>query len=201
MAFEVQIPSDTNYDDMDKSKYPVAGWYDCVLTDTGDDDKNGALYLKFDVTAGPFKGCEIKQLLFDPANADDEEKAKRTLQKYMAWAKRMGALTEAEFKAGTQPDWIRQIGSRYVMELEQSKPNSSGKQFVGPKYLGVYPPDHEGIPENVRAELHLPPSRAPHAPRAPATGGGKRGGSKATTPAANGTPAPAHQRAVDVSDL
>jgi hypothetical protein len=196
MAFEVQIPSDTNYDDMDKSRYPVAGWYDCVLSDTGDDDKNGALYLKFDVTTGPFKGCEIKQLLFDPANADDDEKAKRTLQKYMAWAKRMNALTAEEFAAGKQPDWIRQIGSRYVMELEQSKPNAAGKQFVGPKYLGVYPPDHEGIPESVRQELHLPPSRAPHAPAT----GGKRG-AKTTAPAANGTPAAGQQRAVDVSDL
>lgn len=211
MAFEVKFDGKDDFDNSDREKYiDQVGHYLCVLKDTRTDNDSGAEVLEFEVQAGPFIGCKINKFLNDPALQPDDKKAESATKIYKAWAKRMGAITEAEALAGGQPDFIRLIGNRYVLDTELGQVNPKGKQYVNPKYLGVYPIDHPKIPLQVRADLKLGPARElkPGETAAPAAGtaaaGTRAAGKVAGHPPAGAPGGPAGQAAagqVDVSDL
>lgn len=191
MGFKLNLGGMTP-DQADRENRAEPGWYRVKLKDTYEDDENGAQVLEFVVTDGPFAGTVVKQLLFNPDMAEDESRAKASADKATKWARRLGIAPDDAFgREDFEPDWISAIGNEYVLELERTKNKATGKEFTGPKYLGVYPLTHEKIPDKVRAELKLPPAVRKQ--------GNSGGGTHTTAPTA-GAAAPAAS-GVDVSDL
>lgn len=162
-AFKVNLEND-KADELDVMRNAVRGWYRANLEDVEDDEKNGGVYLVFNINHGIYKNCQYrpKAKVADPAMADSPANEKSRWQLIKTYGKRMGLISsEQAGKPGEiDVDFVDAIGREFVIEIEEdTKPRNDGTgnmTFASVKYAGVYPLNHDAIPNWVRKDLGLP---------------------------------------------
>lgn len=200
MGFALDFSSDDDLDKIDRGNSVEPGWYRAVLTDTSE-DKNGNQSMEWTVKGGASDGSKVFDTLVNPSNPETEKGQKFCAQRAKLYASRLGLLKGEELgQSSVELDWMQAIGGEYVLNLaldSYSDQQGNKREKVKPKFDGVFPLDHEKIPDAVRKALSLPPAR-------------KKGGAPPT--AGNTTPAapPAASQAaptagavpeVDISNL
>jgi len=154
-------------DDLDLSDYTAEsiekpdgvppGWYAAMVSDVSKDEKTGALLVKFEVVHGEHKGEFITERLWDPKRSDDQKKADTSRKRQVLWAKRLGLVRDEDFgKPGVRIDWSAATGRFYGIEVKERKykdKDDNEKIARNIDYAGVYPANHEKVPEELRKEL------------------------------------------------
>lgn len=171
-----------------------AGWYRATCDDHFEDTKGegGEYVLEFSVQAGAYAGKKLFYRFRDPASITGDSKKGKTEAERQKIAKARIGMLAARFglvspdqlgKPGARIDFDKTVGREMVLQVTD-QPTEGGGTFTGVAYAGVFPLDHEKIPDKVRKELSLPPARAksttPGVTAAPGTNGTGPGG--VTTP-------------------
>lgn len=161
--FDLSGFSDDDWKDMENPSPVPAGWYRARVAEVDTDANSGNLFLHFQITAGPFKGKKIKETLWNPENADSEDKSANSRKKKLLFATRLGLITAAD-KQKRDPHfrivWDNALGVEVWIKVEQRtfdrKDKVTGKP-TGEKgtsnqltFDGVYPINDERVPQDVR---------------------------------------------------
>lgn len=160
------------------------GWYLAKVFDIFPDSANDCTKLEYEITAGPYAGKKVSDTLWDPNSSEDEDGRNKAIQRLKMVAMRIGAIADGE----TKVRFPKAVGNPVILQLvrEQKRkcescdipppkrvrkcPSCSGKisyvdvpdGFVNPKYDGVYPLDHDKVPDEVRQQLGVTvPKRVP----------------------------------------
>jgi hypothetical protein len=172
-------------------RVPV-GWYRAQCVDHYEDAKaedGGQYVLEFDIQGGLYAGKKLFYRFKDPAIVDDEKGKKTARSRVSMLAARFGLITQDQLgKPGVPIDFDKSIGREVVLQVTEQKTQNGGT-FIGLAYAGIYPLDHEKIPDNVRKDLNLPASRAKTA--APGASGAAGG---TAAPGANRVGTPTHKK-------
>lgn len=134
------------------------GWYRTVVHDVGPDPKKPeVILLTFKVVEGPFRGGLIYDRVYDPAYAEDTEKAATTKKRQALVAKRLGVWDGIDKKPHL--DWLTAIDKEVVVHLTQNR--NTG--YVGVDFSGIYPLGHPQIPHDAFAPGggNPPPGKKP----------------------------------------
>jgi hypothetical protein len=164
--FTVDLSQDTP-ETIDRGREVEPDWYAVIVHDVGEDPKNGAVLFEFKVVAGmetqgKYAGSIIFDRLYDPDLADTEQKREMAIRRQKLYASRLGLLATDAFGREASGDWMDAMGKSVVVRVERrSYTDSLGekKEITGVRFDGIYPPDHEKIPDSVRKSLHLPPAK------------------------------------------
>lgn len=188
MGFQrsVNLTEVHNVEALDSGGKLGKGWYLTKLTDHYEDStKAGEYVFEFTVAAGPFLGEKAWYRFDDPDTV--EEKHQKTAEKRINMLGcRFGQIKSGdEGKSDVNLDFGAAIDREFVIQVEEwTKTDPVTKEVLkrGTQiaWAGIYPLDHEKIPDAVRAELKLPPARAKSTDDGAAAG-------TATTPAPNGS--------------
>jgi hypothetical protein len=187
MTVELDFTSDS-WDGIESGSRVPEGWYRCVVADTFDDPKNeGAIVLRYQVAAGPWRGCSIEEKLFSPELSFDADKARIAATKLKMRAKRLGLIRPEDMGKRVAIEWPNAIGRECWLCVHARQYEGKDKQMhtaTEPKFDGVYALDDERVPVEVRTGKP-----------APANGAGP------AAAAAKPAKAPAKRPAPDYSDL
>jgi hypothetical protein len=125
---------------------PSPGWYGARLESVEEDFERDAIRLRFEITTpDEFRGRKVNDTLWSPQNAKDEESAKRTMQRNLLVAKRLGLLPpEGERRDGIEIDWLGAIGKEVYLRVTQRD------SYLQPEFSGVFAADDPRVPEQVR---------------------------------------------------
>lgn len=165
-----------NPDTVDRG-YPPAGWYRAIVEDSEIDDKTGATVMTYKITDGVHQEQTIKDRIFDPNMAADEEKKSVAIRRAGGLALRLGLVksivvgkdAKGRDKKGVvnldgtpvaSVDFGAAIGKDVVLHLTSRKytdKNGNEKETTGVDFMGVYLTDHPDIPDSECAALGLPP--------------------------------------------
>lgn len=150
-------------DELDRPTQAEAGWHKAKITDTDQDD-NGTEVLKLTIVGGPSDGCQLTFKMKNPEGCDDEKTSRAAASRMEAIASRLGLITEADLgNPAFQLQFAKAMYKEVVAEVENHAfPDSkTGQMRNGTQltYLGIYPLDHEKIPDAVRKSMGLPPAR------------------------------------------
>jgi hypothetical protein len=204
--FNVDLTQDTA-DSIDRGRDVAPGWYKCALDNVYDDTKTGATVFEYKVLEGKYRGAKVFDRISDPTWATNENATAMIMRRVKLLGNRLGLLKADAYGQQKELDFMDAIGQTVVVQVEHRKyvdAQGNDKEIDSVKFDGVYPLDHEKIPEPVRKELQLPPAKkkegAAAATTADASSGSKRPPlSPAGQAATQATPPPAVD--VDVSDL
>lgn len=207
MAWELDLEG-TTYENADAGQYPVEGWYRTTLDDTFEDSNNGKQIFEFKIASGPYEGKVVKQELWNPGMAPDEQKRKSAVDRAKYVAKRTGLYAQDHTGKTLIADWELAIGKEFAIQLRKrtyDKKNASGDvigqgEVTEIAYDGIYLMSSDAIPNPGRKALGLPllPEDAAKEVKATPSGKGRRGKAAAGHPDA-GSGAP--HAAVDTSDM
>jgi hypothetical protein len=164
--FTVDLTQDTP-ETIDRGREVEPDWYAVVVHDVGEDPKNGAVLFEFKVqagmeTQGKYAGSIIFDRLYDPDLADSEQKRQMAIRRQKLYASRLGLLATDAFGREASGDWMDAMGKSVVVRVERrSYTDSLGekKEITGVRFDGLFPPDHEKIPDPVRQALNLPAAK------------------------------------------
>ena len=203
--FTVDLSEDTP-DTLDRGRGVDPGWYRCDLDDVYDDSKTGATVFEYKVLEpAKWKGTKIFDRVSDPEQADREGAANMIMRRVKLLGSRLGLLKADACGQQTELDFMDAIGQQVVVQVEHRKykdKEGNDREINSVKFDGVYPVDHEKIPEAARKVLGLPPARVKEGAAAGAAGGGNGSGRKPPlSPAAQVATQATPPAAVDVSDL
>jgi hypothetical protein len=203
--FTVDLSQDTP-ETIDRGREVENDWYSAVVHDVGEDPRNGAVLFEFKVVAGmetkgKYAGAIIVERLFDPDLADTEQKREMGVRRQKLFASRLGLLAADAYGHQASGDWMDGVGKAVVVQVDkQSYTDAQGekKEFTSVKFAGIFPPDHEKIPDPVRQALGLPPARL-----SPETRAKRAKAAAAEPPRQPGPPGAAADTRppIDVSDL
>lgn len=163
MAFKLNLSGAKSVEDLDRESHVEPGWYRAKVEDATQNDKTGAEVIVCQVMGGRFDGCKADIQLQDPEQVTDVKKAERAISRIQVIATRLG-LVSKEMLGNDDVDinFNDAIGKEVVIECEAreyTKDNGTKSSFTGIAYTGIYPLDHEKIPDQVRKDLGLPPAR------------------------------------------
>lgn len=193
MGFQrtVNLTEVHNVETLDSGGKLGKGWYRTKLTDHYEDStKPGEYVFEFTVSAGPFLGEKAWYRFDDPDTVEDESKRKTAEKRINMIGCRFGQIKSGdEGKNEVNLDFGAALDREFVIQIEEWTKNDPVTKEVIKRgtqigWAGIYPLDHEKIPDAVRAELKLPPARVKSSDEA-GTGG--------STPEA--APAPSGSRA------
>lgn len=146
--------SEYTADGVERSDRLPVGWYRAIVTDVSQEERTGALVIKFEVTDGEHKDATVSERLWDPKKADAPDKAETSRRRRIAWAKRLRIISEADFgKPGVRFPWDDAIGKEVVINIKERKyKDKDGNPGVTTNidFLGVYQPDDQRVPEELR---------------------------------------------------
>jgi hypothetical protein len=133
------------------------GWYRCRVADVFEDRKNpDATVFQFEVQSGPFRKSLIWDRLFDPASADDADKAKTFLKRMAIYAMHLDLISSNAFGHRVPVDWRRAIGRDcFVRVKERSYTDSETaekRKACGVDFCGVFALLDQRVPEQIRKE-------------------------------------------------
>lgn len=194
MGFSLDL-SGKSFEEIDKPKFPVEGWYKATVDDYATDNDTGAEVVTFKISEGPFAGCTTKLFIYNPDYSDDREKATEHAARML---KRLGLMTDADMgKPDFTPDYAALVGKEFVLELKLKDSGFANIAFNN----GVYPLDHYRIPAKVRKEMGLPPAVGAPPQRNPRTTTGAGAGSHAGATNGANAGAAAGERRINTDDL
>src|SRR5262249_21894760 len=159
--FTVDLTEDTP-DTLDRGRDVEPGWYKCDLDDVYDDSKSGATIFEYKVLEGKYKGAKIFDRINDPSLATKDNAADMIMRRVKLLGSRLGLLKAHACGHQQGLDFVDAIGQTVVVYVEHRKyqdHQGNDKEINSVKFDGIYPLDHEKIPEAVRKELQLPPAR------------------------------------------
>jgi hypothetical protein len=162
MEFDLDLTDVQNEDQMEAGDRLPVGWYKATLTDFYDDhNKEGSSVFEWTVDGGVFDGQKTWDRCTDPASLDDPAKQKTALKRIKLLANRLGLVKKEDFgKPGVHVNFADAINAAMVLEVQEwSNKDNPSKKGTSIAFDGVYPPDHEKIPADVRQRLGLPPAR------------------------------------------
>ena len=178
---EMDLSEWTKPEDVEQDGLPP-GWYQAMVMDVSIDEKSkGAVVLKFEVTAGPLKGRAITEKLWNPKHANTSEAAEMSKRRRALFVKRLGLVAESDFgKPGVSVEWDNAIGKTFAIEVKERKytdKDGNSKVSRNIDFAGVYPLEHEKVPEHLRHGVDSNPAAAVATEDArktsAATGGGR----------------------------
>jgi hypothetical protein len=193
--FTVDLSEDTP-DTLDRGRDVEPGWYKCALEDVFDDTKSGATVFEHRILEGKYKNARIFDRINDPALATKDNAADVIMRRVKLLAVRLGLLKADACGQQKELDFVDAIGSTVVVHVEHRKyqdAQGNNKEITSVKFDGVYPLDHEKIPEAVRKALGLPAAKV--------KGGEENGKRPPLPPAAQAATQSTPPAVVDVSDL
>ncbi len=197
----------------DQSSQLEPGFYRAIVNEVYEDHREPGCYVfKFKIT----RGHRINQIVTDwlrhPALAEDADKAKVMHKRFMGWMKRLGLAKEEHAAAGRVNCEIESVlGNEYVLKMVlkdqkekvtdtntgTEKWQKTGQRFTNLDFMGVFPLTHHEIPDDIRAELELPPAIIPPeeqakrdraaAKEAKKGGGGKAAAKNKSSPSGGGS--------------
>src|SRR5262249_59305060 len=127
-----------------------------------DDTKSGATVFEYKVLEGKYRGAKIFDRINDPTLATKDNAADMILRRVKLLGSRLGLLKADACGHQKELDFEDAIGQKVVVHVERRKyqdAQGNDKEITSVKFDGIYPLDHEKIPEVVRKELQLPPAR------------------------------------------
>lgn len=209
--FTVDLTEDTP-DSLDRPSNVEPGWYLCDLDDVVDDPKSGATVFHWKVLSpAKWKGAVIFDRINDPSLSDKDNAAEMINRRAKLLGTRLGLINPQKDAGGQKElDFMDAIGKQSVIHVELRKykdKEGNDKEITSVKFDGVYPPDHEKIPDVVRKGLELPPARikegspASSEAKAAPSNGRRRTQTAAAQAATQGTPPATPPATIDVSDL
>jgi hypothetical protein len=182
----ISEPVDPNQVEQSSGRTPP-GWYRARVVDIFPDTAENSTKIEYEIISGPWAGKTTNDFLNDPNAADSDENRKRAQQKILFVAHRLGCEVLDPAGKVISINLTAGIGREVVIELQRKQmricescrvkceqprvrkcPECSGKiikvdedatGFANITWDGVYPPDHDKIPPQVRKDLNLPPSR------------------------------------------
>lgn len=169
MGFQrtVNLAEDQSVESMDSGGKLSTGWYRTKLTDHYEDNtKPGQYVFEFTVDAGPFRGEKAWYRFDDPDTVEEEDKRKTAEKRIKMLGCRFGQIKPGdEGRSDVNLDFGAALDREFVIQIEEWKQTDPSTKEVTKRgtqiaWAGIYPLDHEKIPDNVRAELKLPPARA-----------------------------------------
>jgi hypothetical protein len=124
------------------------------------------------VTHGRRKNQVVTDWLRHPNTGEDADAAKTLKKRFTGWLKRLQLVTPEQADAGNVSCDIEScIGNDVVLKMvskEQRKKNpatnqweGTGQHFTNVDFMGVHPLTHYEIPDELRAEMELPPAIVP----------------------------------------
>lgn len=168
--------SPEDFQTCDQSSQLEPGFYRAIVNEVYEDHAEPGCYVfKFKITHGPRRNQILTDWLRHPNLAQDTDKAKTMHKRFLGWLKRLGLITaemaaagkincEIESSLGTEvvlkmvvKDQKEKVVDPYGKESWQK----TGQRFTNIDYMGVYPLTHYEIPDEMRAELELPPAIIP----------------------------------------
>lgn len=183
---------------------PLPGWYRATVAAIEDDDKSGAQVVHYKITGPAFAGAVIYEKVWNPENAETEEKAAKTMARAKKVMSRLGLVGKDDLGREKVIKWDACIGREMVLQvIDDSYEGKDGKKVakVSCGYLGMFPTDHASIPPAVRVQLGLPLLAGQTVEEAKKTAAGKRTASGPTMPANGTTPAAAPINAAEFANL
>lgn len=202
LTMELDLTGQESREQMEAGDRIAVGWYRGVVDDHLDDRNNDGQYMLvcrvegagYDPAAkrpiAGFDGKKTKYFFSDPRTVD-ADKQKKALDRVQMLASRLNLVRDDQLgKPGVAIDFDQAVGTAIVFQIEVNTWDEKDElgQVVGKKsthriaYAGIYPPDHEKIPADVREALKLPPARTKGSAGGPSNGT-SAGGSTPTAPA------------------
>jgi hypothetical protein len=170
MATTKNYSVDWNDDELERGGNPPPGWYRGRVVAVDENFETGALKVTYEIiTPAEFSGRKIFDTLWAPENAKDDEAAKRTLQRQLMVAKRLGVLPPEEERQGGSftVDWGDAEGREAFLRVTQRD------NYLQPEYAGVFGVDDGRVPAEVRQGHQTPLSVKPLAVKDEKAGSGK----------------------------
>lgn len=191
--FHVDLTSD-NADTVEAGDRLPPDWYRAVLDDCFEDTKNeNQTAFRWKVKGGAFDGRVQFDHLGNPDFLNDDKAVTAVTRRAKILGSRMGLIQPDAYGKEMDFDFADAISNEYVIQVVerkyQDKKTGEPKTINNVDFAGVYPLDHEKIPEDVRRKLQLPPARVkPGAAKdTPLFNGVAPGGNGAATPTAGAT--------------
>lgn len=174
MAVKLNLSGKQKLEDLDRPNNVEPGWYKAKVADTRMNEDESAEIITFAVVGGRFDGCLNDMMLVHPNVAGEkvtneherEKKIEQATRRIQAIAYRLGIITKDMLGSEVDIEFANAMGREVVIDCESreyTKKDGTKGTAVGIKYLGVYPLDHEDIPDDVRKDLRLGPARVTHA--------------------------------------
>lgn len=192
MSLEEEIDF-TGYDadKVERGDSLAAGWYKVQVCDVYSDRKNqDAIVFEMQVIEGPDTGTKLFDRLNNPDSAETDNGRRFAAQRKRLFAKRLGLV--AEFGAPRPVNWLDAIGREIFVQVKErtyKDRNGEEKTVTGVDYAGVYPLDHDKVPEEVRNNYQTPDGMSgpaastPPKPRPAGSNGAANSKPAATKPA------------------
>jgi hypothetical protein len=186
---------DWDDDEIERGGNPPPGWYKARVVEVTPNFENGSIRLVYEIiTPDEFAGRKVFDTMWDPSHAKDDQAAKRTQQRHLLVAKRIGIGPPKEECQGRGCDIVWADAEDREVFLRVTLRDS----FLQPEYDGIYGVDDARVPEQVRQGHQTPltvkalvvkdekaqgakarPAGPPPGGAAPAAGGARP---RATTP-------------------
>src|SRR5262245_10816245 len=100
---------------------PSPGWYGARVEGVEEDYERDAIRIRYEVlTPDEFRGQRVNDTMWSPENAKDPESAKRTLQRNLLVARRLGIVPpEEERRDGIEFEWLDAVGKEVFLRVTQ----------------------------------------------------------------------------------
>jgi hypothetical protein len=144
---------DWNDDEIERGGNPPPGWYRARVVEVNANFENDSIKLVYEIiTPDEFAGRKVFDTMWSPEHAKDDESAKRTLQRHLMVAKRIGLVPPEEERQGrpVEFDWADAEGREVFLRVTQRD------NFLQPEYAGVFGADDPRVPAEVRQGHQVP---------------------------------------------
>jgi hypothetical protein len=141
----------------------VPGWYKAVVENVGEKEDKTSVIFKFKVVEGPYRNSVVTEYLNLPEWAPSESARETGTKRLGGWFRRLGIWDGTPMKGKARYNLDAAIGQEVMIHLKRrtytDKKTGKEKETVNIDFMGVYPLDHEKIPQDVRDKFHLPAAR------------------------------------------
>src|SRR5262249_6677927 len=137
---------DWDDDEIERGGSPPPGWYGACVFEVNENFENGSIKVVYEITTPTeFAKQRVFDTLWSPQNAKDEASEKRTLQRQLMIAQRLGIIPPPEERqGGFEVEWDEAVGREVFLRV------TLRDGFLQPEYAGVYGADDARVPEEVR---------------------------------------------------
>lgn len=154
--FDLDLSGKESIEQVENGDRVPPAWYRASCSDHYEDEaKGGGEYvLEFEIAGGMYDGKKLYYRFKDPAIVEDEKKQRTAANRVGLLAARLGLIDQGALGKRAALDFDKAIGREVVLHVTDQKTDRGN--YVGIDYGGIFPLDHEKIPDDERKRLKLP---------------------------------------------